>query len=68
MERKEKQKLEQEWAERIANKYGIFPSTVLHIKKNLVGKMYRDESYITRAKRTEEFFELYFEGMKEGHK
>lgn len=64
MERKEKQKLEQKWVEKIANKYGIFPSTVIHVKKNLVGKMYRNEKYIDRTRRTEEFFDLYFEGRK----
>ena len=58
---------EKEWAETIANKYGIFPSTVIHIYKNLVGKMYRNEEYINRKQRTEEFFELYFEGIKEGN-
>ena len=68
MERTEKQKLEREWAEKIANKYGIFPSTVLHIKKNLIGKIYRNEKYIDRTRRTEEFFELYFAGMKEGRR
>lgn len=61
-----KKEEEREWAEKIADKYGIFPSTVLHIYKNLVGKIYRDEEYINRKQRTEEFFELYFEGIKEG--
>ena len=65
MERNEKM-MELEWAEKIANKYDIFPSTVLHIKKNLVGKMYRNDKYIDRKSRTEEFFELYFAGIKEG--
>ncbi len=65
MERNEKM-MELEWAEKIANKYDIFPSTVLHIKKNLVGKMYRNDKYIDRKSRTEEFFELYFTGIKEG--
>jgi hypothetical protein len=44
--------------------YDIFPSTVLDVKKNLVGKMYRDEVYINRKQRTEEFFKLYFEGVR----
>ena len=66
MERNEKKMQELRWAEKIASKYDIFPSTVLHIKKNLVGKMYRNEVYVDRKRRTEEFFELYFAGIKEG--
>lgn len=66
MERKEKKMQELAWAEKIAGKYDIFPSTVLDFKKNLVGKMYRNEVYIDRKRRTEEFFELYFAGVKEG--
>lgn len=63
----ERKKFEKAWAEKIASKYGIFPSTVIHIKNNLVGKMYRNERYVTKKERTEEFLELYFAGVKEGN-
>ena len=62
----EQKRQEKEWAEKIASKYGIFPSTVIHIKNNLIGKAYRNEKYVTKTQRTEEFFELYFAGIKEG--
>ncbi len=66
MERNEKRIQELIWAEKIAWEYDIFPSTVLDFKKNLVGKMYRNNVYIDRKQRTEEFFKLYFAGVKEG--
>lgn len=65
MEKQEKTIQELMWATRIAEKYDIFPSTVLGVKKNLVGNnMYRDRVYVNRTRRTEEFFELYFEGVR----
>ena len=64
MERSEKQKLMMEWAKTLASKYGLFPDTVLEIYKNLVGRMYRDDVYVNRKQRTEEFLKLYFEGVK----
>ena len=64
----DKQWNEKEWAEKIASRYGIFPSTVKHIYHNLIGKIYRDNEYVNRKKRTEEFFELYFAGIKEGRR
>ena len=65
MENQEKMTQELIWAKRIADQYDIFPSTVLSVRKNLVGNnMYRDRIYINRKKRTEEFFKLYFEGVR----
>ncbi len=64
MERAEKQKLMMDWAKNLAGKYNMFPDTVLDIYKNLVGRMYRDNIYINRKQRTEEFLKLYFEGVK----
>ena len=64
MERAEKQKLMMDWAKNLADKYNIFPDTVLEIYKNLVGRRYQDDAYMNRKQRTEEFLKLYFEGVK----
>lgn len=64
MERAEKQKLMMDWAKNLAGKYDMFPDTVLEIYKNLVGRRYRDDVYMNRKQRTEEFLKLYFEGVK----
>lgn len=64
MEGSEKQRLMMEWARTLANKYDIFPDTVLEIYDGLVGKRYQNNIYIGRKQRTEEFLELYFEGVK----
>lgn len=64
MERSEKQRLMMEWAKTLANKYDIFPETVLEICRGLVGKRYKNDIYIGRKQRTEEFLELYFQGVK----
>lgn len=64
-----KPKDEQAWAEKIASKYGIFPETVLGIYHGFSGtKRYATEdyqrTYINHKERAEEFFKLYFEGVK----
>ena len=64
MERTEKKKLMMDWAKTLAGKYNMFPDTVLEIYKNLVGRMYRNNIYINRQQRTEEFLKLYFEGVR----
>lgn len=64
MEGSEKQRLMMEWARTLANKYDIFPETVLEIYHGLVGKRYQNDIYIGRKQRTEEFLRLYFEGVK----
>ena len=53
------------WAEKIASKYDIFPETVLGIYHSYSGtKRYDNNTYMTHKERTEEFFKLYFEGVK----
>lgn len=69
MERSEKQRLLMEWAKTLASKYDIFPETVLDIFRGFLGtKRYRLDDghpkYMTHKERTEEFLELYFQGLK----
>lgn len=60
---------DQEWAERLAEKYDISPETVLGIHETMHNKT-NDRinvggRYLRRKERTETFLELYFEGRNE---
>lgn len=51
------------WMEDIAEKYGIEADTVLAFFNSF---NYNHARRQTKRQRTEEFFDLYFEGVKEG--
>lgn len=52
------------WMIDLANKYEICPDTVLDFFNSVE---YDKVKKIAKRKRTEEFFELYFEGTKEDY-
>ena len=64
MEGSKRQRSMTEWAKTLACKYDIFPSTVLEIYDGMVGEVYRNNRPMSRKQRTEEFLELYFQGVK----
>ena len=51
------------WMEKLADKYGISLDTVLGFYNSIT---YDHARRVTKRQRTEEFFELYFKGVKEG--
>ena len=51
-----------DWMIDLANRYGIEAETVLAFFNSII---YDPNMRITKRKRTEEFFELYFEGKEE---
>ena len=52
------------WMIDLANKYEVSPEVVLDFFNSI---SYDSVRQITKRKRTEEFFELYFEGVKEDY-
>lgn len=61
---KSKKEKDQSWMENLANKYEIGLDTVLGFYNSID---YRDRIHkMNKRQRTESFFELYFEGVKEG--
>ncbi len=51
------------WMSQLADKYGISLDTILGFYDSITYDYVRR---VTKRQRTEEFFELYFEGVKEG--
>lgn len=54
------------WMEKLADKYGISLDTVLGFYDSITYDHYDHARRVTKRQRTEEFFELYFEGVKGG--
>lgn len=50
------------WAKEVAERYDIFPGTVLEVYNGFEGRLCHDGKIYTKRERAEKFFELYFEG------